>query len=275
MTSENLLPELRIVLIGKVGAGKTAVMNNILRISAERGEDEATSGSRICPNSYTDKCQKEQVKIGGRNVVVVDTPGLCQSGKEDKQVMEEIKKSFSNVNPGPHVILFVQKVSAFGKSDLDRVETLKNTFDDEVLNYTMVLFTLRDEMEKGRNIEELIEENQDLKDFVSNCENRYHAIDNTVQDLSQVKELLEKINQMVKENKGTSYSVKAAHLKRKLALTVGGSALVGAGCGGGVSHFLGSVVGSTVGIVGGAVVGGAVGAAGIVALEHIKTKTKK
>ncbi|XP_023252745.1 NACHT, LRR and PYD domains-containing protein 12-like [Seriola lalandi dorsalis] len=110
--STHITLRLRIVLIGKVGAGKTAVMNNILRISAERGDDEATSGSRICPNSYTDKCQKEQVKIGGRNVVVVDTPGLCQSGKEDKQVMEEIKKSFSNVNPGPHVILLQVYVSA-------------------------------------------------------------------------------------------------------------------------------------------------------------------
>lgn len=81
-----------------------------------------------------------------------------------------------------------------------------NLFDASVWKHTMVLFTHRDKL-ADRSVEEHPErEHSALRWLIDKCDNRYHAIKNTkTNDMSQVKVLLEKIEQMVAENKGSLF----------------------------------------------------------------------
>lgn len=249
------------MLLGKVGAGKTSVMNSLLRSSKENEK----------PVSGTEKCQREEIKIEQQNVVIVDTPGLCSAEKDGEEVVKEIKRCRSLVTPGPHVFLFVLTLDRFTKEEKKMVEIIKQTFGEDVISYTMVLFTHGKELkENGITIEEFIKDSDDLQNFVAECKDRYHVIDNTDQNLSQVNELVQKINTMVLENGGKYY--KSPALVKKISLSVGGFAVAGAGLAATVSHFAGSSVGIAGGVGAGAAVGGVIGAVGIVVAEHIKAE---
>ncbi|MGL4740718.1 MAG: GTPase [Sarcina sp.] len=257
------------MLVGKVKVGKTAVMNTFLRSSEENKKTDPECQRGFLPG--TEKCKKEEVKIGGRNVVIVDTPGLCNADKEDEEVVEELKKRVSLA--GPYVILFVLScLDKFHDAEKGIFQIIKNTFGENVVNRTMVLFTHGDEM-KNTTIEKFVEENSDLKNTVNECNGGCHVIDNTDQNLSQVTELLKKIDTMVQKNGGKPENEgKRSGVRRKIALAVNGSALAGAGLGAAVSHFAGSIIGIPAGLAAGAAVGGALGGVGIVTAEHLKAK---
>ncbi|XP_042360270.1 GTPase IMAP family member 4-like [Plectropomus leopardus] len=275
VTSEvPLLPaeQLRIVLVGMVQVGKTSVMNTILRCS----EDRETHADRKHTHTQTKECQREEVKIGQQTVVVVDTPGLCHAEIDDEDVMKEIKKCLSHTEPGPHVFLFVLGMERYTEYAQGMVENIKKTFGKGVLCHSMALFTHGDELNRQeQTIEQFIKGNSYLESFVKECKGGCHVIENTDESPSQVTNLLEKINSMVKENEGKYYTTemyKEAEVRKKISLSVAASSLAGAALGGGLSYFAGGALGATAGTTGGAVVGGAMGAAGIVAMERIKHK---
>ena len=247
-------------------------MNTFLR-SCEENENPDSSGTEPC-----------QVQIAGRTVVLVDTPGLC-SAEQTGEVMEEIKRCVSLAAPGPHVFLFVLScLDRFTEEEQDVVKMIKATFGEHVKDYTMVLFTCGDELKKkGKAIEDFINDSRALRGFVNECDGRYHVVDNRDQDPSQVTELLQKISVMVQTNGGKCYSAEISHeaekegktlgVRKRIALSVNGSALVGAALGGVVSHFVGSSVGVPAGAAAGGAVGGVLGGVGIVTAEHIRAKT--
>ncbi|XP_036944591.1 GTPase IMAP family member 8-like [Acanthopagrus latus] len=265
--------QLRIVLIGKVGAGKTSVVNTFLR-SSEENEKPVSCGT-----------EPHQVQIAGRSVVLVDTPGLCSTEQTDEEVMKEIERRVSLAVPGPHVFLFVLNcLDRFTEEEQDMVKMIKTTFGEHVTDYTVVLFTCGDELKRdGKLIEDFIKDSRALRGFVGECKGGHHVFDNRNQDPSQVTELLQKISVMVQTNGGKCYTAeilreaekegKTLGVRKRIALSVNGSALVGAALGGVVSHFVGSSVGVPAGVAAGGAVGGVLGGVGIVTAEHIRAKT--
>ncbi|XP_062865655.1 uncharacterized protein LOC134328493 [Trichomycterus rosablanca] len=174
--------ELRLVLLGCTGAGKSSTANAIL-------------GTEDFRETETTKCEMSSRIVEGRNISVIDTPGINNTSLTEEQWRTEIKRCAELSHPGPHVFLLVIRLCNFTKEDRKAVWWIQEHFGEEALKFTVILFTGREELS-----------NRQWRKFSQDAQTLHIAM-NSMREVNpyQIKKLLQKVETVVQDNGGLYY----------------------------------------------------------------------
>ncbi|XP_044534905.1 uncharacterized protein LOC123249872 [Gracilinanus agilis] len=194
--------ELRIALIGKSGAGKSATANTLLGRREFESKCSAESVTKVCRKAWTGR--------NGRNISVVDIPDIFDTDTPEQENLKEIAHFMTLSSPGPHAILLVLHVRPF-TYEKTAIENLFKILGPEAVKFLIILFTGKYKLEES--IEDYLGTIKDsyFRELLKKCENRCCAFDNNAtgaQRDAQVSKLMAMIESMVQENGGTHYTNK-------------------------------------------------------------------
>ncbi|XP_028979499.2 GTPase IMAP family member 8-like [Esox lucius] len=186
--------ELRVLLLGWKGVGKSSVGNTLL------GHRAFESGTE------TQQSLRRQAEVAGRRVTVVDTPGWdwVSTKRMMKRFRRETKHGAALLWPGPHTILLVLPLVT-DITDLKRQalkDHLEGLFGDNACLHTMVLFTCGAWLGRLPVEEHIQRGGRELHRLLEYCGNYYHVMDSKRpgKDPGNVSDLLDKIEEMIREN---------------------------------------------------------------------------
>ncbi|NWU55280.1 GIMA2 GTPase, partial [Dromas ardeola] len=193
---------LRLLLVGRSGAGKSSTGNNLL--------GEHVFKSKLATETVTVSCAQAQGRWGDEDITVIDTADIFNPRVAISEAYKEIIHCVRLSSPGPHALLLVTERGQFFEEDKEAVQRLQEIFGVDVLRHTIVLLT---------HAEDLVESSwhdylwsygsKALWNLILQCGRRYCSFNTRAvgaQRDQQVAKLMEMVYHVVRENGGKWYS---------------------------------------------------------------------
>ncbi|NXJ03928.1 GIMA1 GTPase, partial [Odontophorus gujanensis] len=164
-------PELRIVLLGRSGAGRSATGNTLL--SREQFV------SQLSCQPVTTTCAEGRREWGEWCVVVMDTPAIFGGSSWDKKKLaEERKRCLDFAAHEPCVLVLVTQLGRYTREDRKVQKGVQKVFRDAT-KHMMVVFTRKEDLgDDSLDTYVRTAENGALKKLVDACGEQYCAVSN-------------------------------------------------------------------------------------------------
>uniref|UniRef100_A0A8B9VGC4 AIG1-type G domain-containing protein n=1 Tax=Anas zonorhyncha TaxID=75864 RepID=A0A8B9VGC4_9AVES len=194
--------EMRLILAGKAGEGKSATGNTLL--------GECVFESKLSSQPVTVSCASAQGHWDGEDFTVVDTADIFNPGGDSSEVHQEIIRCIRLSTPGPHALLLVTQLGPFTQEKAKAAERLQDIFGADVFRHTIIIFTRAEELGE-RSLHDYVSctHNKALRELIERCGNRYCGFNNRAVGAErdhQVMELMGMVRCMVRVNGDRYYS---------------------------------------------------------------------